>query len=69
MRVIVNGEPVELRSGATVRDAAQAVGVEAEARGVAVALDGEVVPRAELARRQIRENQRIEVVRAIQGGA
>lgn len=69
MRVTVNGEPVELDAGATVRDAAAAIGAEAEARGVAVAVDGEVVPRSELGRRPLRDGQRVEVVAAIQGGS
>jgi sulfur carrier protein len=38
-------------------------------RGVAIALDEEVVPRSHWATCQLREGQRIEVVRASQGGA
>ncbi len=39
------------------------------ARGVAVALDGEVAPRGEWARRRWREGSKVEVLAAIQGGA
>jgi sulfur carrier protein len=67
--VSVNGERRELPSGASVRDAALAVGVDPERRGVAVAVDGEVVPRGQLGDRALREGERIEVVAAIQGGA
>ncbi len=69
MKVIVNGEATEVAEGASVRDAAIAVGVEAEARGVAVAVDGEVVPRAQIPVRPLSEGQRIEIVAAIQGGS
>ena len=68
MNVSLNGEPAELEAGATVADAVVAVGVEGAARGVAVAIAGEVVPRAEWAERGLREGDEVEVVRAIQGG-
>ena len=43
--VTINGEPRKLPAGATVDAAVRAAGVPDEGRGVAVALDGEVVPR------------------------
>jgi len=69
MRIELNGEPAELPEGATVRDAAIAAGAEPLARGVAVALDGEVVPRGRLELTELSEGQRVEVVAAIGGGA
>lgn len=69
MRIELNGEEVELAEGATVQDAARAAGTPEVGRGVAVALDGEVVPRSELASTELREGQRVEVVAAIGGGA
>ncbi len=45
MRVELNGSSRELADGATLADAVRESGAEPEARGVAVALDGEVVPR------------------------
>lgn len=69
MKVDVNGEPLELDDGASVRDAALAIGVEPEHRGVAVAVDGEVVPRGELGAVELTDGQRVEIVAAIQGGA
>jgi sulfur carrier protein len=69
VRIELNGESVELPEGATVRDAAAAAGAEEVGRGVAVALDGEVVPRSRLAETELREGQRVEVVAAIGGGA
>lgn len=67
MKVEINGKATEIEDGASVLDAATAIGVE-PARGVAIALDGEVVPRGELAATPLREGQRVEVVVAIGGG-
>jgi thiazole synthase len=69
VKVELNGEVVTLPDGATVAVAIEASGAAAERRGVAVALDGEVVPRSEWERTGIVEGQRIEVLAAIQGGA
>ena len=65
--IYVNGEPHE-RDGATITDLLADLGVEARARGVAVAVDGEVVPRAEWDERTVNEGQRVEALSAMQGG-
>lgn len=67
MRVEVNGEPRELPEGSTVRGIAQVVGTES-GRGIAVAIDGEVVPKSEWGSKLLRDGQKIEIVRAVQGG-
>ena len=66
--VTINGEPRELSVGATVEQVVRESGAAPEGRGVAVALDGEVVPRGEWATTAVREGQRVEVVQAVQGG-
>jgi sulfur carrier protein len=68
MTIIVNGEAVELGDAATVAAAVDRVGAELDRRGVAVAVDGEVVPRSAWERTELRDGQRVEVVGAIQGG-
>ena len=68
MNVTLNGEPRELRDGASVADAVAVSGVEPAGRGVAVAVDGEVVPRGEWDSFELAETQRIEVLQAVQGG-
>jgi sulfur carrier protein len=68
MTVQVNGERVELPEGARIVDAVAASGADPQQRGLAVALDGEVVPRAEWDRTPVRAGQVVEVVRAVQGG-
>jgi len=69
MRIQLNGQLHELPDGDTLDAAVRATGADAEARGVAVALDGEVVPRGEWERTALREGQAVEVLAAIQGGA
>lgn len=66
MTVVVNGERRELHHEATVADVVRLL-VESE-RGVAVALDGEVVPRSAWATTRLRDGHHIEVLRAVQGG-
>jgi sulfur carrier protein len=68
MTIELNGQPVELAKGAAVSEAVLRAGAEAETRGVAVAVDGEVVPRGAWERTTLRDGQRVEVVGAIQGG-
>jgi sulfur carrier protein len=65
--VELNGNPAELERGATVADAVSATGAETD-RGVAVAVDGEVVPRSEWESTRLQDGQRVEVLRAAQGG-
>ena len=62
MNVIVNGEPTELASGATVEAVLAALEVPDRDR------DAEVVPRGEWPAHQLSEGARVEVLRAIQGG-
>ena len=68
MRVLINGEEAELSSGATVQAAVQALELPASGRGVAVAVDAEVVPRGQWGEHELHEGARVEVLRAIQGG-
>jgi thiazole synthase len=69
MKVELNGALVSLPEGASLTDAIEASGANREQRGVAVAIDGEVVPRSEWGRTSLREGQKVEVLAAIQGGA
>ena len=69
MKVMLNGELVVLPDGAVVSEAVEASGADGDQRGVAVALEGEVVPRSEWGRTRLREGHKVEVLAAIQGGA
>ena len=68
MRVVLNGSEAELAEGATVRTAVEALDLPAAGRGVAVAVDAEVVPRGRWQDHELEEGARVEVLRAIQGG-
>ena len=46
-----------------------ATGAPSDGRGVAVALDGEVVPRGDWSTTPFREGQEVEVLHAVQGGS
>jgi sulfur carrier protein len=64
----LNGKPHELPDGATVDAVVHAAGAPADGRGVAVAVNGEVVPRGAWADTPVRPGQEIEVLQAVQGG-
>jgi sulfur carrier protein len=64
----LNGQASELRAGETVAVVLRGLGIAEEARGVAVAVDGEVVPRAVWESFELSEDARVEVLTAMQGG-
>ena len=66
--VLVNGEKRVVEDGTTIAALVESLGVSPGARGVAVALEAEVVPRGEWAGRVLAEGAQVEVVTAIQGG-
>jgi len=67
VNVVLNGAVRALPDRATVEAAVAASGAPS-VRGVAVAVDGEVVPRGRWPATELREGQRIEVLQAVQGG-
>jgi thiazole synthase len=69
MTVELNGQQVTIPDAATVAEAIEASGARAGQGGLAVAVDGEVVPRGAWETTELSEGQSIEVVAAIQGGA
>lgn len=66
--IVLNGEPAMVPAGSTLAAIVGAQGLSPEARGVAVALDGEVVRRAEWGTTAVRAGQRVEVLTAVAGG-
>ncbi len=68
MRIVLNGEPHEARDGAPVSELVAAAGADRDQRGIAVAVDGEVVPRRAWDETPVREGQDVEVLQAMQGG-
>jgi sulfur carrier protein len=66
--ITLNGERRELGEPANLAAAVRAAGAP-DGRGVAVAIDGEVVPRGDWATTEVRDGQQVEVLHAVQGGA
>jgi sulfur carrier protein len=66
-RIRVNGHDVPL-GAATVADFLAQQAVEIGPRGIAVALNGSVVPRSAWGETALRPGDNIEIVRAMQGG-
>lgn len=65
MKVVANGTERELREGTLPELLAQ---LGAPEQGVAVAVDGQVVTRADWPTTRLREGARVEVLTAVQGG-
>lgn len=66
MTLIVNGEPSAVVTPITVAELL--VAIDAPPRGVAVAVDGEVVPRSAWRDRTLDGGEAVEVLTAVQGG-
>ena len=66
--ILINGERCDLAAGETVVAALQRLGLDARVRGVAVAVDGEVVPRTAWESFALAGDARVEVLTAMQGG-
>ncbi|MDQ6838279.1 MAG: sulfur carrier protein ThiS [Actinomycetota bacterium] len=66
MVVFVNGQPHEVRVGTTIAGLVEILGTGH--RGVAVAVAAEVVARSSWDRVELAEGDRVEVLRAVQGG-
>ena len=69
MKVTLNGTEQQLTDGATIADAVAVVAEgAAAAKGIAVALNGEVVSRSRWDEVGLSESDRVEVLRAVGGG-
>ncbi|HUB71836.1 MAG TPA: sulfur carrier protein ThiS [Acidimicrobiales bacterium] len=66
LKVLLNGEPVELSPGATISDVISFVGCGE--RGVAVSVNSQLRKRAEWASTEIGDGDRVEILHAVAGG-
>jgi len=64
----VNGDPLDGHDGATIVQLLGTLDVPADRRGIAVALDGDVLPRSEWPTATVSAGARVEVLTAMQGG-
>jgi sulfur carrier protein len=65
--ILLNGEERPL-AAATLAGVLRAQGIAAEARGIAVAVNGAVVPRRAWDSTAVRPGDRVEVVKMVSGG-
>ena len=68
MKLVVNGDELEVEDRETVAALVERVGGSSKGKGTAVAVNGEVVPRAEWPGAALEEGDRVEVLRAVGGG-
>jgi sulfur carrier protein len=68
MNIRVNGEPRAFDGGPALTALLRELGIEPEQPGVAVALNARVIPRREIASTRLTDGDRVEIVRAVQGG-
>ena len=67
MRIMLNGDPVDT-AATTVRTLLDEQGIDAEARGVAVAVNAAVVPRHDWIDRALGAGDAVEIVKPFRGG-
>ena len=68
MTIWLNGDESGLQAGVSLAQAVAASGAPSDSRGIAAAVDGEVVPRDRWQDTELADGQRVEVVQAVQGG-
>ena len=68
MTIWLNGHASELAEGTSLAEAITALTAPLDGRGIAAAIDGQVVPRGEWHTTELADGQHIEVVQAVQGG-
>jgi len=68
MTIVVNGVAAELEPAVTLAAALGRLGYDAGGAGIAVAVNGEVVPRGSWPTTRLAEADRVEVLGATQGG-
>ena len=68
VKLTLNGTEREFDGGITLAELLRKIQIDPERPGVAVARNGEVIRRADLAATLVQEGDRIEVVHAVQGG-
>jgi sulfur carrier protein len=68
MDIELNGEVKSIPDGTTVADLLSGEGIDRDTKGTAVAVNAEVVPRSEWHAAVLRPDDRVDVIRAVQGG-
>jgi sulfur carrier protein len=66
--IVLNGEQTDLAAGAPLTAAIARLGLSVDTRGVAIAINGEVLPRSEWSSYTLADETRVEILTAMQGG-
>jgi sulfur carrier protein len=66
--IVLNGQASDVPAGEPLSAVIRLLGLDVDAGGVAVAVDGEVVPRAAWESFALPDDARVEVLTAMQGG-
>jgi sulfur carrier protein len=68
MNLTINGQEQMVEGNPTLAELLTTMGKDPRGKGLAVALNGEVVPRADWPRVQVGNDDKIELLEAAQGG-
>jgi len=68
MEILVNGQPRQVDSAATLRGFLESLGLATLETGIAVSVNGELVRRAEWPKTRLKARDELEIVQATQGG-
>ena len=68
MKLIVNGKEVETARDLSLEELLQQYLESGKLDGIAVAVNGEVVRKGSWSERTLQEDDRLEIIRAVQGG-
>jgi len=68
MTIYVNGEQETIEENITLEAFLKTKRISKEDKGVAVALNDDVIPKSEWSSKQLEEGAQVEIVRAVQGG-
>ncbi|MGI8427293.1 MAG: sulfur carrier protein ThiS [Actinomycetota bacterium] len=67
MNIFLNGEARQVTDSAFLAEALTLAGID-DSRGIAVALDGNVIPSSDWSSTRLNDGAKLEVLRAVQGG-
>jgi sulfur carrier protein len=68
MIITLNGTRTELAAGTSLTELLEGSGLDPQRRGIALARNGEVVPRGRWAQQELTEGDVVELLTATQGG-
>ncbi|MDP6625617.1 MAG: sulfur carrier protein ThiS [Nitrospinota bacterium] len=68
MKIILNGNEKDVNDGANLLDLLLQSKISNDKQGVAVAINEDVISREEWKQIKLKQNDRIEIIQAVQGG-